>query len=180
MNGTRTPWIVALLAFLTASLASRAQETAATQKPSGILLRVESNAPRAIEWTATDLARLPRQTVRAKDHNGRESAFEGVPLVEVLKAAGVKFGDDLRGPALASYLLVEATDGYRVVFALPELDPACTDRVVLLVDRRDGKPLDEKEGPLRIVVTGEKRHSRWVRNVIALKLKRAPIAPLSP
>ena len=50
------------------------------------------------------------------------------------------------------YLLVEAADDYRVVFALPELDPAFTERVILLADRRDGQPLAAAEGPLRLVV----------------------------
>ena len=54
-----------------------------------------------------------------------------------------------------------ATDGYRAVFALPGLDHAYTDRIVILADRRDGKPLTEKEGPLRIVVADEKREARW-------------------
>lgn len=172
MNCTRMPWVVTFLAILSHSPA-RAQEAAVAQEPPGILLRVEGDVPRTLELIATDLARLPHRTVRAKDRDGRESTFEGVPLVEVLKEAGVKFGNDLRGPALATYLLVEAADGYRVVFALPELDPARTDRVILLANRRDGKPLGGKEGPLRIVVPDEKRHSRWVRQVISLKLKRA-------
>jgi hypothetical protein len=42
-----------------------------------------------------------------------------------------------------------------------------------LVDRCDGKPLSAQEGPLRIVVPGEKRHSRWVRQVVALRIGRA-------
>jgi hypothetical protein len=111
--------------------------------------------------------------VRATDPAGKESEYDGIPLVELLKAAGVKFGHDLRGPALATYLVVEATDGYRAVFALPELDPECTDRVILLADRRDGKPLDGQEGPLRVVVPGEKRHSRWVRQVVVLRIGHA-------
>jgi hypothetical protein len=90
----------------------------------------------------------------------------------VLKAAGVQFGQDLRGPALATYLVVEAADGYRAVFALPELDPAFTDCIILLADRREGKPLGGTEGPLRVIVPGEKRHARWVRQVIALKVGR--------
>ena len=73
-----------------------------------------------------------------------------------------------------SYLLVEAADGYRVVFALPELDPAFTDRVILLADRADGHPLDNKEGPFHIVVPGEKRMARWVRQVTSLKVVQAP------
>ncbi len=173
MNCTRMPWVVTFLALVSHSPATGAQEAKVAQEPSGILLRVEGEIPRTLELTATALARLPHRTLRAKDHDGKESTFEGVPLVEVLKAAGVKFGNDLRGTALATYLLVEAADGYRVVFALPELDPASTDRVILLADRRDGKPLDGKEGPLRIVVPDEKRHSRWVRQVTSLKLKRA-------
>jgi DMSO/TMAO reductase YedYZ molybdopterin-dependent catalytic subunit len=153
----------------------RGQETApsTSSNRSDVLLSVGGDVPRPLALTAAQLAQLPRWTVRATDSGGKESEFEGIPLIELLKAAGVKFGPALRGPALATYLVVEATDGYRAVFALPELDPECTDRVVLLADRRDGKALDVKEGPLRVVVPGEKRHSRWVRQVIALKLGRA-------
>jgi hypothetical protein len=45
-------------------------------------------------------------------------------LAEVLRVAGVTLGKDLKGPLLANGLIVEAADGYRVVFALPEIDPA--------------------------------------------------------
>ena len=68
--------------------------------------------------------------------------------------------------------IVEASDGYRAGFALAELDPAFTDRVILLADHRDGKALAAKEGPLQIIVPGEKKHARWVRQVIRLKVGR--------
>ena len=74
---------------------------------------------------------------------------------------------------MALYLVVEAADGYRAVFALSELDPAFTDRVVLLADRRDGQPLSMRDGPLQVVVPGEKKHARWVRQVIRLRVGRA-------
>lgn len=61
---------------------------------------------------------------------------------------------------LSSCLLVKADDSYRVVIALPELDPAFTDKQTLLVFLRDGKPLGEKEGPYRIVIPDEKRMAR--------------------
>ena len=73
---------------------------------------------------------------------------------------------------MALYVVVEAADGYRAVFALAELDPAFTDRVILLADRRDGKPLSTREGPFQIIVPGEKKHARWVRQVIRLKVGR--------
>lgn len=138
-----------------------------------ISLGVGGEVERPLKLTAADLSKLPRRSVRAKDHDGKESEFEGSPLVEVLKLAGVKFGDGLRGKNLALYLVVEASDGYRAVYALPELDPAYTDKVVMLVDKRDGKDLDSKEGPLRIVAPDEKMHARWVRQVTNLVIKRA-------
>jgi hypothetical protein len=39
-----------------------------------------------------------------------------------------------------------------------------------LADRRDGKPLDNHEGPLRFVVPGDKRHARWIRGVTMLEV----------
>lgn len=54
--------------------------------------------------------------------------------------------------------MVEAADGYRVVFALPELDPAFSDKQVILAFLSDGKPIDNKaEGTYRLVVPNEKR-----------------------
>ena len=93
-------------------------------------------------------------------------------MVEILAKAGVPTGKDLRGPAMALYVVAEASDGYRAIFALAELDPAFTDRVILLADRRDGKPLSAREGPLQMIVPGEKKHARWVRQVIRLKVGR--------
>ena len=77
---------------------------------------------------AADLATLPRQTLQVQDHDGRESLFEGVALVELLQRAGVPLGKDLRGDRMVTYVVVGAADGYRVVFALPEIDPAFSDR----------------------------------------------------
>ena len=67
-------------------------------------------------------------------------------------------------------MLVEAADGYRAVIALPEMDPAFTDKQIVLAFLRDGKPLGEKEGPYRVVIPDEKRMARWVRQVTALKI----------
>jgi DMSO/TMAO reductase YedYZ molybdopterin-dependent catalytic subunit len=136
-------------------------------------LTIGGEVARPLKLGAEDLAKLPRQSVTARDPDGKAVTFEGVALVEVLRLAGVEFGDKLRGKNLALFLVVDATDGYRVVFALPELDPAFRDEVIILADRRDGKELSEAEGPWRIVVANEKRHARWVRQVVALTIRRA-------
>jgi len=119
--------------------------------------------------THADIEALPHVKV-STSASGAAATFEGVALEAVLEKAGVEFGASLKGKRLASYLLVEAADGYRVVIALPELDPAFTDKQVVLVFLKDGKPLDEKEGPYRIVMPDEKRMARWVRQVTTLKI----------
>ena len=117
----------------------------------------------------SDLESLPHVTVTT--HNSdKPTTFEGVALKAVLERAGVEFGHSMRGQRLASCLLVEAADGYRVVIALPELDPDFSDKQVVLAFLQDGKPLDAKAGPYRIVIPDEKRMARWVRQVTTLKI----------
>lgn len=167
----RIRFALLLIALLSAGTSGQAKSSPAPSADP--LLSIRGEVERPLKLTAADLAKLPRRTVSAKDHDGKEASFEGVELGEVLKLAGVKSGDALRGKSLALFLVVEARDGYRAVFALPELDRAFTDRVILLADRRDGKTLAAAEGPLRIVVPDEKRQGRWVRQVITLTIRRA-------
>jgi DMSO/TMAO reductase YedYZ molybdopterin-dependent catalytic subunit len=174
MIGARITWLVTFLVIMPSRPTAPGQDRPSSPvTASDIVLSVEGNVPHPLKLTAQDYTRLPRRTVRGTDRDGKEAEFEGVPVIELLKAAGVELGPGHGGPALVSYLVVEASDGYRAVFALPELDPALTDRVILLADRRDGKPLGLSEGPRRMIVPGEKRHSRWVRQVIAIKVGKA-------
>lgn len=154
-------------------LAGLASAQAKPNNVPAISLSVTGEVEKPLKLSASDLSKLPHRSIRAKGHDGQKSEFEGVPVVEILKLAGVKFGEDLRSKSLALYLVVEAVDGYRAVYALPELDPAFTDKLILLVEKRDGKLLDSKEGPLRIVVPDEKRQGRWVRQVVGLVVKRS-------
>ena len=139
-----------------------------------VVFRIGGDVERPQQWTLDDLAKLPRREVRTRDRDGTEATFAGVALLDLLPLAEVPLGEKLRGSNMALYLLIEAADGYRVVFALPELDPGFTERVVLLADQRNGRPLSPKEGPLRLVVPGEKRHARWVRQVESCTVRRAP------
>jgi DMSO/TMAO reductase YedYZ molybdopterin-dependent catalytic subunit len=149
------------------------EPTTATQTAAPGTIQVTGDVAHPLSLNPEELAKLPRQSVRAKGHDGVESQYEGVALIDILAKAGVATGKDLRGPAMALYVVVEAADNYRAVFALAELDQAFTDRVILLADRRDGKALSTKESPFQIIVPGEKKHARWVRQVIRLKVARA-------
>ncbi len=166
-------FIALYLILFSYSPAICSQEKQAAGTNSTVALSVGGEVERPMKLSAADLAKLPRRTVRAKDHGGKESAYEGVELIEILRLAGVPSGEGLRGKNLSLYLMVEATDGYRAVFALPELDPAFTNQVILLADHKDGNSLSTSEGPLRIVIRDEKRQARWVRQVISLTVRRA-------
>jgi DMSO/TMAO reductase YedYZ molybdopterin-dependent catalytic subunit len=121
----------------------------------------------------SDLAAMQRASVNVAGQKGAKILYQGVPLFEVLSRAGIPDGTSPRDTRNTLYVTVTAADGYRVVFALAELDPGFSDRTVLLADRRVGQPLTSREGPLRIVVPGEKLHARWVREVQSLDLERA-------
>ena len=137
----------------------------------GITVEVEGGQAR--KMLSADLAKLPRVEVKAKDHDGVEGTYSGYELRAVIAPAGAKLGKDLKGPAIAQYLVVEGADGYHAVYSLTELDPDFTDKVVLLADKRDGKPLAEKDGSWQVIATNEKKHARWVRQVTALKVRMA-------
>jgi hypothetical protein len=132
-----------------------------------ITVQNEQSSP--VVLSAAEIAALPHTTVKVNGHDG-PATFSGVPVSTLLEKAGIAFGESLRGKRLASCLLVEAADGYRVVIALPELDPGFTDKQILLVDKRETHTLDDKEGPYRIVIPDEKRMARWVRQVKTLKI----------
>ncbi len=132
-------------------------------------LQVVNADGHATTLSAAQIANAAHVAVDAHDH-AAVAHFEGVPLSAVLSLAGIQLGDTMRGPRMAEALLVEAVDGYKVVFALAEADPAFATREIILADKRDGKPLDAKEGPFRIVAPGDARPARWVCQVTTLRV----------
>jgi len=132
-------------------------------------LTVQTEAGKQTVLTRSDIDALPHVKVVAGSAN-MAATFEGIHLKAVLEKAGVTLGETLKGKRMASCLLVEAADDYHVVIALPELDPAFTDKQIVLAFARDGKPLDAKEGPYRLVIPDEKRMARWVKQVTTLKI----------
>lgn len=161
--------LITLSLFFFVSAAAAQKTEAAKTGPATIT--VEATDGKAVNVTASDIAKLSRKEVTGKDHDGKESKYSGVELREVLQLAGVKFGKDLRGKGIAQYLLIEAADGYKAVYSLTELDPDFTDKVVILADTQDGKALSDNDGKFQVIATGEKKHARWVRQVTALKVR---------
>jgi len=119
--------------------------------------------------TVADLAAMPRATA-TMNSNGVATTYEGVWLADVLKKAGIPFGAGMRGAALAGYVVASASDGYKVVFSLGELDPELSDAQYLLADKSNGKPLSGQNGAFRLVIPKDKHGARSIRMLTTLNV----------
>ena len=117
-----------------------------------------------------EVAALPREAVTLDVH-GKWFDCSGPRVIDLLAAAGVPVGDKLHGVPLGLTVIAEAADGYRVAFGLGELDRVTGDKRVIAADRCDGKPLDAKVGPWRLVVAGDKRPARSARQLVKLTVR---------
>lgn len=133
-------------------------------------VKISGEVTTPLEIKLDDLHQFKQTEVVRKDRDGNDHTYSGVLLADLLKKAGVTMGKDLRGENLTKYVLVEASDGYQVVFALAELDKDFTDRTIILADMIDGKPLASADGPFRIIVQDEKKPARCIKQVTAIKI----------
>ena len=135
-------------------------------------IKVQGDIATPLTLTAQDLAAMPRERASIPDQDGTQVEYEGVTLSEILRRAGAPLGNQLRGNALTTYVLAKAHDGYQVVFTLAEVDAAFANEKILVADKRDGKPLFEYQGPLRLVCPGDKAGARSVRMLETLEIVR--------
>jgi DMSO/TMAO reductase YedYZ molybdopterin-dependent catalytic subunit len=142
------------------------------QAPPSAVLAVQGEIAMPLSLTSDDLAKLPRETVSVPAPDGSKIMYEGVTLLSVLQKAGAPFGKQLRGKVLSTYVMAKAMDGYQVIFTLGELDPDFGNESVLLADKRDGKPLPDKQGPFRLVCPNDHEGARSVRMLQTLEVVR--------
>jgi hypothetical protein len=140
--------------------------------PTTLELRFPFRNP--VPLRAPDLQVRPHITVTVHNsHTNVDENYSGVRLSDLLKDYGAPLGDQLRGKALATYLIATGSDNYRAVFSLAEIDPSFHPGDVIIADAMNGKALDEKTGPFRLVSTEDKRPARWVHNLVSIELQVA-------
>ncbi len=136
-------------------------------------IKIKADGGKSLTFSVADLAKFNRREITATAHDGKSATYSGFDIKELLLAAGAGIGkDQLRGKGIAAYVVVEAADGYRAVFSITEFSDEFTDRTILLADRRDGAALDSNDGPFQVIVPDDKKHGRWVRQVMAIKLRK--------
>jgi DMSO/TMAO reductase YedYZ molybdopterin-dependent catalytic subunit len=163
--------MVALAAVLT-SLVAQAQTPASSNDAASALI-VKGAVKQELHLSLADLKAMPRMKLSAKGHDGASHDYEGVALSALLAKAGVPQAGDLRGKNMSLCVVAEGTDGYRAAFSLAELDADFAAKTVLVADTTDGKALGHDQGPLRLVVPGDKRQGRWVRLLKTISIVNA-------
>jgi hypothetical protein len=140
------------------------------QNPPSIAVR--GLGGRSVTVTEADLARLPQQTITTLDH-GTPVIFQGVRLSDVLAKVDLPLGDKFHSTAASYYVIAEGRDGYRALFAWAEVDSGFMDKEIYVATKRDNKPLPGNAGPFQLVVPGERRGGRWLRQLTAVSVGQA-------
>ena len=124
--------------------------------------------------TGSDFHALPHTTLTVTNgHSGARETYSGVPLIELLEKVGAPAPQAVKGKVLSDYIIATGSDNYHAVLALAEIEPGFHPGTVLVADTLNGKPLDTKEGPLKLIVEEDQKPARWVHNLVKVELKQA-------
>ncbi len=172
-------WLAAGLMALAMSAGAEAQAQA-TQMPMGEheQMPMKPSVPsttltvtidgKATTLSVGDLQAMPQTTLTAKNgHNGKDESYTGVAVGDLLAKLGFTFDNKTAKRTYHSYVKAEGTDGYWVLYSASELTPVLRETASIVALTVDGKPLGD-EGAFKMVIGGEKRPARWVRNLKAL------------
>jgi hypothetical protein len=152
---------IQLLALLVLSAAS----TAGGQES----LTIEGVGARTLRFTAAQLHALGGDTLRLELHHQKPATYAIVPLRRLLAEGGLVV-DSLKGRQLTMVVIAEARDDYRVAISLGEMAKGLGGRDVVIAYRRDNAPLTQEEGPFRLIVKGDERAARSIRQLVRLRL----------
>jgi hypothetical protein len=126
---------------------------------------------KSADWTLATLAALPHKTVTVyNEHAKANQTYSGVPLMDLLTRLGVP--SKPHGADLRLFLVAEGSDGYQAVYSVAEVNPNAHDATVIVADALAGNPL-AAVGPFQLVATGDKLPTRWVRNLVAVRVQAA-------
>jgi molybdate transport system substrate-binding protein len=151
--------------------AGKSASSAETQASTG--LSIELPGAVAKQFSRQDLEKLERKTAAIMIRDKGPFQFAGATVFSILEAAGYKLDEPKRGAYLTQYVVITATDGYRVVYSMGEFDPKSKREAPLLVWQQDGSPLKETEGPYRLVIPDNAHTSRWIRQIKSIAVRSA-------
>lgn len=141
------------------------------QEKEKIIISGDKNQSKIL--TITEIKKMAHVEVLRKDRDRQDHKYSGVLLSELLSRSDLAFTDSTKKEILTKYILVEATDGYKVIFSLAEIDPNISNQLIILADSMDGKQLPLNDGTFKVIVPNDKKPARCIRQVTAIKIYSA-------
>jgi molybdate transport system substrate-binding protein len=129
-----------------------------------------------VESLKRDFAAQTLDVKYLSGENEVSASFTGAYLRDIIDAAQVNLNADVRNDKLSLFIVATATDGYQAIIAYAEIDPDFGNQPILVAYEQDGKPIADTQGPIRLIVPGDKRGGRYVSGVISLEVRDAPAA----
>lgn len=114
-------------------------------------------------------AAIDPQRVHGKEAPAR--SYSGVKVFDLLDAAGLRLDENANEDFLGKVVVARSADGSAVVLAGGEIEPRFMNGNALVAARRDGVPLEDGEGPFRLVVPYDRNPGRWAKQLIGLEFR---------
>jgi molybdate transport system substrate-binding protein len=141
-------------------------------------LHINGQVLNPISLSADDLKKnYTPKTMDVTYKNGDQTvqtSFTGALLWDILNAAQPNLNADVKNDKLSTFIVATGADGYQSVISWGEIDPEFGNQPVLVAYEENGKALDDKSGPFRLVVPGDGRGGRYVSQLVDLSLRDAP------
>lgn len=133
---------------------------------------------KATTFSVAELKAMPQTTVKVHNaHTNADETYSGVPLGDLLAKTGFVANKTTQRKMLHSFLRVEGTDKYWVVYSLTEVEGTEHLGDVIVATSMGGGTGTDKglgaDGDLKLVSTEDKKPQRWVRNLAGITLKSA-------
>ncbi|MEO6816464.1 MAG: molybdopterin-dependent oxidoreductase [Edaphobacter sp.] len=119
---------------------------------------------KATKLSVAELQSIPQKTITVHNpHTKMNESYTGVELSELLAKYGVALNKTTQRHILRSYLRVEGTDHYFVLYSAAEVEGEIHNGDVIVATGMNGSGLGE-DGAIKLVASGDKKPMRWVRN----------------
>ena len=144
-------------------------DTSIAPTNSGVM--VQGKAGAAHRLTPEQIAALPRAIVKLTVKTGgaeETSEFSGPLLWDVLAASGI-IDMTTHAEHVRLTLRVFGRDGYSAAFVMAEFSPEFGGKPIIVADQVNNAPLPAQA--LRLIVPGEKRGGRSVRDIVRISIE---------
>ena len=154
-----------LLVFCSVMFSAKGWASSPTVQITGAVARPGVWSGSRIEHDLKTSLRLVHYTLHGQAHTA-----QCVPLIALVDAAGPRENPRIKHHILQFVVVAQGQDGYAVAFSLGELEPLFGHEAAWVALDQDGKPLAADDGPVELLVPGDKKAARWVHGLVTLTL----------